>query len=418
MEVTDERGEARADVRGEGIADMRDLIGIVAIALSLDQDGALQRELRRCARVQEDRALVVQLPVGGAAIELRARGGIRALRKDTLRGALRLDQLALENRTIRERLRAKGARVFETAQAIVRPLFLPSYLPLRAEYQKLERWSPLIERTAYRMCARSTMELDSWRPAASREVAAGNLHKDGVLEKYYALNHTLAHLTLLCSSVEARPWLVDMAKSIKWIHWTPSFPLIRERTMWLAAPAARSASAFGVGVVDLYLKALAESSHVLKAFDALFGLCAIGLSDEAAIDSILREITRQAAAAGRRQIVGAELAEVAFRSAIAALQRCRARVAHVTESTASLFWHSQSPDGLATVEAFRADPTFVDVRGEMIGFAALPTMLAMPPSFAYPPHAKRWPALLPTVEEMGEIFRRAWVVDENPATIH
>src|SRR6266481_2680748 len=99
---------------------------------------------------------------------------------------------------------------------MVLPFFLPGYMSSRAEYQSLARWSPLIERTADRLCARSIAELDSWRPTVSREVAAGVRAEDTVLEKYYALTHTIAHLTLLCSSSEARSWLVDLAKSITW----------------------------------------------------------------------------------------------------------------------------------------------------------------------------------------------------------
>jgi hypothetical protein len=37
------------------------------------------------------------------------------------------------------------------------------------------------------------------------------------------------------------------------------------------------------------------------------------------------------------------------------------------------------------------------------------------PALAYASRPKE--ALLPTVAEMGEIFRRAWVVDDIPATV-
>jgi hypothetical protein len=117
-----------------------------------------------------------------------------------------------------------------------------------------------------------------------------------------ALNHTVAHLTLLCSGVKARPWLVDLARSFPWVHWTPPFPLIRERTMWLAAAAARSASTFGTGVVDL-----------------------------------------QGSAVVRRDIPGAELAKVADRSAIGVLRRSKARVAPLAESLAALSWQRPDP---------------------------------------------------------------------------
>jgi hypothetical protein len=184
MERMDEPGDQRTNAVVGVLADVNDLIGTAAIVLSLEQDNGLQRELRRCAQVQDDRVLVVQLPIGGAGMELLPRGGTRPLRIDALRGAVSLEQLALENVTIQDRLRAKG-------------------------------------------------------------------------------------------------------------------------------------------------------SSVLQAF-----------------------------------------------------------------------------------EAFRADPTLVDRRGEMIGLAALPAILAAQPSFAYPSRATRSHALLPAIEEMGEIFRRAWAVDETAATIH
>jgi hypothetical protein len=161
MERMDELGDQRASAVVGLLADVNDLVGVAAIVLSLEQDNGLQRELRRCAQVQDDRALVVQLPIGGAGMELLPRGGTRPLRIDALRGAVSLEQLALENVTIQDRLRAKGSSLFQAAQAILRSILQPGYLPSRTEYQKLERLSPMIERTAYRLCARSMAELDA-----------------------------------------------------------------------------------------------------------------------------------------------------------------------------------------------------------------------------------------------------------------
>ena len=64
-----------------------------------------------------------------------------------------------------------------------------------------------------------------------------------------------------------------------WINWTPTFTLLRERTVWLAACAARSAAAFGEPVVERYLSPLGRASHPFKIFDALFGLTAIALGN-------------------------------------------------------------------------------------------------------------------------------------------
>ena len=70
------------------------------------------------------------------------------------------------------------------------------------------------------------------------------------------------------------PWLNVMASQFSWTMWTPTFPLLRERTAWLAACAARPALAFGEPVIGRYLAALSKAEHPMKAFDALFGLVA------------------------------------------------------------------------------------------------------------------------------------------------
>jgi hypothetical protein len=113
---------------------------------------------------------------------------------------------------------------------------------------------------AYRFCAQAIEELDSCRAVALRKTPGPISQKETVLENYYDLTHMTAHLTLLCSGLGARPWLAAMANSFTWTSWTPTFPLVRERTIWLAAAAARSAVAFGAGVVDRYLDALFTSS--------------------------------------------------------------------------------------------------------------------------------------------------------------
>ena len=119
--------------------------------------------------------------------------------------------------------------------AVILPFIFPGVLPSRDEYLRLDRWAPLIERPAYRFCARALEVLDSWRASALAEAVEDMSGKETVLEKYYALIHTVAHLTLLCSGSGATPWLSDMAKSFTWTNWTPTFPLVRERTVWLAA---------------------------------------------------------------------------------------------------------------------------------------------------------------------------------------
>src|SRR6202043_1893948 len=103
----------------------------------------------------------------------------------------------------------------------------------------------------------------------------------------WQLAQAVGQLTLLASSNEARPWLASMAKSFVWENWTPSFVLLRERTFWLAAIAARSAAAFGESVVEGYLRRLSQAKHPMMTFDALFGLTAIALANPSSKASIL-----------------------------------------------------------------------------------------------------------------------------------
>src|SRR5258708_11420213 len=74
------------------------------------------------------------------------------------------------------------------------------------------------------------------------------------LAQYWVAMHAMANTILLSSAPEANPWLSGMAKRIQWILWTPTIPLLRERTLWLAACVARSAIPFGHRGVEKYLR--------------------------------------------------------------------------------------------------------------------------------------------------------------------
>jgi hypothetical protein len=79
---------------------------------------------------------------------------------------------------------------------------------------------------------------------------------------------TSARLTLLASEPAAVCWLADLATSYKWQRWTPSMALLRERTCWLAACAARSAIAFGPTIIPNYLAALGRSNQIKNWMEA------------------------------------------------------------------------------------------------------------------------------------------------------
>lgn len=403
----------------KAIGDINEVVAAIAIASTLDQDEALPRKLRQHANCPDGQPLNLELPVGSAGLQLRPDGSIHPLRAVEIRTAMNFDHLVAQSVELQSMIERARPRVAETVSAAILPFLLPGVLPSRDEYLRLDRWAPLIERPAYRFCARALDELDLWRASALAEAVEDVSGEETVLERYYALIHTVAHLTLLCTGSGATPWLSDMAKSFTWTNWTPTFPLVRERTVWLAAAAARSAIAFGAEVVDRYVDALDRATHVTQLFDALFGLTAIALSDGDVRDSIAGCIAAQAKVTTRRLTTGVEFAEAAYRSAANCLSRAETGAPVYQDLLERLSWRPGSLRGLGTREAFRVDPTDIDESGEMIGFRALPHILRTKVPFHYPLRPRAYAPLLPALDEMPELLRRAWGPgDRTPRTIH
>ena len=189
--------------------------------------------------------------------------------------------------------------------------------------------------------------------------------------------------------------------------WTPTFPLLRERTVWLSACAARSAIAFGESVVDEYLHALSSAAHPMKAFDALFGLAAIALSDPTVAQSIVSEIRSLKAALYDRDVPNVEYYERAYDDALSAISG--SGDAQVFGSTSqSLGWREKSAQGLATPAALLADPTSMTGSRRFLGFMVLPTIVAMPPNSYYPQAAGTRRKLRIAEPRMAQVLSRAW----------
>jgi hypothetical protein len=221
---------ARIEDLSKAMGDINEVVAAIAIASTLDQDQALRRKLRRHADCPDDQPLNLELPVGSAGLQLRPDGSIHPVRAAEIQPATNFDHLVAQSVELQSMIERARPRITETVSAAILPFLFPGVLPSRDEYLRLDRWAPLIERPAYRFCARAFEELASWRASALAEAVEDMSGKETVLEKYYALIHTVAHLTLLCSGSGATPWLSDMAKSFTWTNWTPTFPLVRERT--------------------------------------------------------------------------------------------------------------------------------------------------------------------------------------------
>lgn len=390
------------------VGDINEVVAVVAIASTLDRDSDLRRKLRRYADCPNDHPLNLELSVGSAGLQLRPDGSLHPVRSAELQITTNFDTLISQNPELQHMIKLALPKITENVKATILPFVAPGALPSREQYDRLERWAPLIEAPAYRFCARALGELDSWRGSALVEAQEDISDRDTVIERYYALIHTVAHLTLLCSSQGATPWLYDMGKSLTCNEWTPTFPLARERTLWLAAAAARSAIAFGADVVDRYVDVLVSATDVTQLFDALLGLTAIGLSDRNVRDRIADHIAAEENATLRRLMFRTEFVEAAYRSATGCLSLREDDAATDNDLMARLSWRPASLRGLGTPQAFRLDPTDIDETGHMIGFRALPHILRAKVSFHYPLRPGAHGPVLPTLEEMPELLTRAW----------
>ncbi len=388
--------------------DIADIVSTVSIALALEEDAGLRAALRAAAAPASDQGLVVQLPRVPAALEIGPGATLRPLRTWEQSRTPRLETLIAGHSQLRAMVEAAVARTEPGAQALFAGFLVPGSLPTRSTFEAVFRWGSLIENPAYRFAARASSTLDAWRDAAIRDAGGGFDARRSVIAYYAALSHSMAHLSLLASDAGAGPWLVDMAQSFEWIQWTPSFPLVRERTVWLAAAAAKSAAAFGPDVVDRYLRVAADSRHAYKLFDALFGLAAIALAHDQVLAPITKAIAAMQETATGRIIAGAEQAPWMFRSVLGLLRRWVDDRSADSVALRQAGWDSGASVGLATRQAFRLDPSEIDGRGEVLGFGVLPAIMNAPPGAHYPRRSPLRSPLLPQSQELAGILTRAW----------
>jgi len=393
-------------------ADIDEFIAIVALALALERDPELQIGLRRLSGVGESETLSLELPGLSGTMKLLPDGGLMVQHK--LEGSgVDFNHLIDTHEPMRAAIDRGRLRATAVAMRNVSPFFTSEQLPTRAEFAELWRWAPLIEKQAYRIGARLIDLMESLRASALREPEAVEANKNPV-ERYYGLLHTMTHLTLLASSPGAGHWLKAMAKSFTWVNWTPTFPLVRERTVWVAAAAARSASVFGADVMPLYFEALTRARHPMQIFDALFGLVAIACAEDCTVEPILENIAHQQRAMRRRPIVGQEYADLAYQTAAESLLGWANGLETPKPILARLGWNATGSAGLATRAALTLDPTDLGKTGRMLGLAALPFVMRSTALQHFPAHVGPTLPALPRAREMRSMLRRAW----SPAAGH
>ena len=395
--------------------DVTRMIETVSMALAIDGDLELRQALRHSAECPPDHALILQLPMASVALEIGRNAGLSLVRSWESARTPRLETLTAANCRLRSRVTAACAKAKPVAQELFKGFILPGSLPSRSSFETVFSWAPLIEISAYRFAARASSMLDDWRHAALKETSVDTIRSQSVISLYYSLAHTMAHLTLLSSELGATGWLADMAHAFEWINWTPSAPLLRERTVWLAAAAAKSAAAFGPNVVDLYLRTLTRSRHAYKVFDALYGLASIAMAHDGVLTPIMEAIAAAQDTSINRMTTGAEQAPWLFRSTLAMLRQWADDRSVDAVALRQLGWNSDPGVGLATRQAFRLDPTSIDVRGRVLGIWSLPAIMQTAPAGHYPLRSPLRSPLLPQLRELSNILERAWV--GSPRTV-
>jgi hypothetical protein len=394
-----------------GKAGDTEIARVLAVALAMGADRGLKETLRKLSGARPGSAFAVSQPNGCGWLSVDA--------NRVVAGRHRPEGVALVEESA---LRAHGPSIARTmadalsqstaladAAKLVRPLLGPAEVPSRQEFAALLPWTPALEQTAYKTAASIAMTLDLLRPYIVDCLRAGEPVRPELLRQYWQRMHAAAQFFLLASDSAAGSWLGEMAAQFDWINWTPTFTLLRERTTWLAACAARSAAAFGEPVIQRYLSTLAKTVHPFKVFDALFGLTAIALSNPSLARSIAGELhllRRLADGVG-----GAPSSPVLriYDDAVDLIEGTADWAGSDAGEIEALGWKAGSPAGLATKPALRTDPAIVTQSGHLLGFIILPTALTTPVAHFNPvrriAHGTRQSTPTAVIEE---VLRGAW----------
>ncbi len=397
--------------------DHAEMVNTLAIALAIESDRSLQVQLQKLARASDGQSFMVSQLRSYAWLKLGndRRITVHRERVDGLQ-TVDLDLALGSNPDLTDTLQHTLSRTaLATASELLDPVWEMDAMPSREQYAVLRQWAPLLEQLAYKSSARILNLLDALRPEIIEHLTAGAEGTELRVSAYWAVLHDAAHLILLASEPEARPWLTDMASQFRWTMWTPTFPLLRERTVWLAACAARSAVAFGEPAIGQYLATLSKAEHPMKAFDALFGLIAIALGRKVAAASILSEIRSLKQALGGRHVAHAEYFRMAYDDAIRVISEAAYGEQADDAEMRNLDWRAQPRMGLATRAALCTDPASFSASGRFVGFSLLPILISAAPEEHYCAKATLWRDLYVSEEDIANIIRRAWVPNSREA---
>lgn len=403
------RGAPNLDLSGKAVD--TEIARTLAVALAMGADRSLNETLRSLAGASAGSAFAVSQPDQGVWLTVEGTRVAAARHRPSGVALIETDALRANGRSVAEAMIAALAQstALRDAAKLVRPLLGPAEVPSRRQFTALLPWAPALEQVAYKTAASIAVTLDLLRPYVVPADGAGSRVEVRLLRQYWQRMHAAAQFFLLASDTAAGPWLGEMALQFDWVNWTPSFTLLRERTVWLAACAARSAAAFGEPVVHRYLEKLAAERHPFKVFDALFGLTAIALGTPSLAPSIgaeIRMLHRLAGAGGRQPSLHVLQA---YADALELIEETAEWMSVNTGEIEALGWTNSASGGLATPPALRTDPAIITRSGHMLGFLILPAVFATPvaqfnPRGGLPPRSR--PST--PVDVIAQVLLGAW----------
>ena len=395
MSAESPRSVAIGDIDDSIASDLETMYSLLRLGLALEGEPQLRKALARSGE------LAVGLPSGNGWMVLGAHGVQFTQEYPSRLAQISLEALSTDDRAI-SFLRNPGAsrRYDDRTKAILDEVARPDRLDVREAFKDLLDWAPLLAPIAYRMVARIAMLLDLMRPGirdtlrwTSVDAVQSRLH-------YWRLLALLGRLTLL-STHGSQPWLADMANSFPWRNWTPTFTLLRERSLWHCAIAGRAAAAFGPGVLDAYSMMLDRVTHPAKALDCLVGLTSIGLRHGGARTHVASLLDQRRSRLSRRAVTDIELFLIGFDQALELLA-----VAEVGSRSGAL----RGKQTLSPSALILADPFDHGIDRRFPALEILPAALS----------ARSWEFLpgtsigarhrnSPADPDIVEMFRRAWV---------
>jgi hypothetical protein len=371
---------------GAGARELDDKVGdteiarLLAVALAMGAHKGLNEELRGLAGVAVGSPFAVSQPEQNVWLTVEADRVVAARHRPRGVALVEKEALRANGQSIARAMSAALTQSTALADAarLVRPLLGPAEVPSRQQFAALLPWAPALEQVAYKTAASIAVTLDLLRPYILSDLHAGAEARKRLLRQYWQRMHAAAQFTLLASDAAAGPWLGEMARQFDWVNWTPTFTLLRERTTWLAACAARSVAAFGEPVIPGYLARLETATHPFKAFDALFGLAAIALGNPRLASSIAEQVRLLQRLDDTRGGLSSPYIRHAYSDAIALIEGTADFKEGDGEEIEALGWLEAASNGLATRMALRTDPAIITQSGHLLGFLILPVVFATP----------------------------------------